>query len=901
MRATNGSAGRGWSALVLILASSTLATATYATKIVPGRRAATTWYVDDDTCPEVGDGSVASPFCSIQDGIDAASNGDEVVVAPGTYVHFGDLRGKEIVLHSSGGRDVTMIEAGASCTSGETAATIIDGFTFANIYQAMQVSSSSPTIRNCAFVNLGGDGVQGAGISLTDSSSVISDCEFIGNRSERAYYDGGFSGGGTISGAGGYSGGRGAGIYSSASNAVVERCEFRDNYVTGPAENRGAAIFASGAITVTDCVFESNCGEFGGATYGVSVDRCRFLNNMAHYGGAMYGGSVLDSEFVGNAATEGGAYYGSLGTDLRSSVFRQNKASTGGAVYHAGTDVGTVSGCRFLGNSASGSGGAIFMRQGALPLEVVNSSFVGNTAREGSVAYVDRNSSIIINSTLVANEAVQSGGAFDGQLASIDVINSILWANQPARAVSYADVSYSIVDAAYSGTGVISADPMFLRMPDPKANGWDGVDDDYGELLLLTSSPAIDAGSNSAVPNDVTEDLGGFPRFADIQSVPDTGEGTAPIVDMGAYEAGVCNITGSADCNGNGIWDECEPDTDCNMNGIPDICDLAAGSSEDCDGDLVPDECEPGGTEDCTNNGVSDVCDLFNGTAFDCNENGVPDSCDIASGTSLDDNSDGLPDECCVPPAAPLAELQPIAKNRYLTMRPDPSWAGRQIALRVNPLELPGLEYYEYVPLWVGPLGDYPDENAAHPGQTFRVARLQCDPYYHDWSGESEFQVTGAEIIPWGRYKVQAVEAGCNLSFASSYSDPLAFTNAKFGDIVEPFDGEGSTQPDFGDVTALIDKFLAAPTSPPKARAQLQPSVIRPSRPVDFGDIYVVLQAFLGARYVDTRTGYDGRPEGCTCPSAVTCGATACISNGSCSGGVCLDGFCTDACGRCTP
>ncbi|MEW6747188.1 MAG: hypothetical protein AB1486_31015 [Planctomycetota bacterium] len=44
----------------------------------------TTWYVDDDTCPSVGSGTAADPFCSLQDAIDAALDGDSVLVMPGT-------------------------------------------------------------------------------------------------------------------------------------------------------------------------------------------------------------------------------------------------------------------------------------------------------------------------------------------------------------------------------------------------------------------------------------------------------------------------------------------------------------------------------------------------------------------------------------------------------------------------------------------------------------------------------------------------------------------------------------------------------------------------------------------------------------------------------------------------
>jgi hypothetical protein len=49
---------------------------------------------------------------------------------------------------------------------------------------------------------------------------------------------------------------------------------------------------------------------------------------------------------------------------------------------------------------------------------------------------------------------------------------------------------------------------------------------------------------------------------------------------------------------------------------------------------------------DCNRNGILDECDISDGTSKDCNHNGIPDECDIANGTSLDANHDGVPDEC---------------------------------------------------------------------------------------------------------------------------------------------------------------------------------------------------------------------------------------------------------------
>ena len=66
--------------------------------------AQTVWHVDDD-CTPPGAGAKADPFCTIQMGVDAASDGDTVIVAPGTYIGDGNrdisLFGKSITVGSS--------------------------------------------------------------------------------------------------------------------------------------------------------------------------------------------------------------------------------------------------------------------------------------------------------------------------------------------------------------------------------------------------------------------------------------------------------------------------------------------------------------------------------------------------------------------------------------------------------------------------------------------------------------------------------------------------------------------------------------------------------------------------------------------------------------------------------
>ena len=66
---------------------------------------ATTWTVDDDG---------KADFDNIQAAVDAASDGDEIIVMPGTYTSTADevvdMLGKAVWLHSSAGAELTIID-----------------------------------------------------------------------------------------------------------------------------------------------------------------------------------------------------------------------------------------------------------------------------------------------------------------------------------------------------------------------------------------------------------------------------------------------------------------------------------------------------------------------------------------------------------------------------------------------------------------------------------------------------------------------------------------------------------------------------------------------------------------------------------------------------------------------
>jgi hypothetical protein len=104
---------------------------------------------------------------TIQAAIDVAADGDEIEVAPGTYLEAIDFGGKAVRLYSSGGPAVTTIDASGlhssvvTCRSGEGSTTIIEGFTVTGGTGTsiggytngggMLNEYTSPTVTNCIF------------------------------------------------------------------------------------------------------------------------------------------------------------------------------------------------------------------------------------------------------------------------------------------------------------------------------------------------------------------------------------------------------------------------------------------------------------------------------------------------------------------------------------------------------------------------------------------------------------------------------------------------------------------------------------------------------------------------------------------------------------------------------
>ena len=139
---------------------------------------------------------VPADALNIKTAINSADSGDTVLVADGVYTGDGnrdiDFGGKSVVVMSETGPLATIIDCGGSEEAPHRAFTlinredgaVIDGFTIRGAYatqgSAINLKSSSPTIRNCVFVNSVAT-VSGGTIRCKSASPKLINCTIVGS------------------------------------------------------------------------------------------------------------------------------------------------------------------------------------------------------------------------------------------------------------------------------------------------------------------------------------------------------------------------------------------------------------------------------------------------------------------------------------------------------------------------------------------------------------------------------------------------------------------------------------------------------------------------------------------------------------------------------------------------
>jgi predicted outer membrane repeat protein len=252
---------------------------------------------------------------TIQAGIDAATTGDTVLVANGTYTGEGNrdisFNGKSILVQSESGWETCVIDCGGSALENhrgftfqtmETSAAVLTGFTIQNGYYdtsgggLLCDQSACPLITQCMIRN--NTAGSGGGIMCTNNASpTFRECIFEHNTALTS----------------------GGGMVLAYSDSLIDACVFA--YNTGM--NCGGVLISYHSTPLfTQCTFTGNTTEGEGGALTISYNtqpqifNCKFQENIAErMGGAIYfayrvepvvGGSEEHGcEFSGNFAASG--------------------------------------------------------------------------------------------------------------------------------------------------------------------------------------------------------------------------------------------------------------------------------------------------------------------------------------------------------------------------------------------------------------------------------------------------------------------------------------------------------------------------------------------------------------------------------------------------------------------
>ena len=428
--------------------------------------------------------NVPSDYSTIQAAIDAASSGDTVSVAAGTYVESITMKdgvaligtGADVcTIDGDGDNDNINYDSVVTC-SGCSAGTRLEGFTITNDYSnfgGMYNYNSSVEIESCIFES--NTGVYGGGMCNWGSSLTISNCTFNSNTSDY-----------------------GGGIYNYGVTAQVNNCTFTSNFSVG----NGAAVYNSSNLPTTSyvyltgCTFIENASQYSNdyviysaLSSTLTLTNCTLYKNLpkaiyynyidgggnsfdetiyvdddepAHYDviqdaidASVNGDTIVvmpgryyenlnmsgkaitlqssdptDSKVIvstildGNAADSVITCTSGEGADtiITGFVITNGKANRGGGMCNDNSDP-TITNCTFSGNTGNYAGGGMCNSHYSSPT-VTNCTFRGNTTPYLGGGICNNDSSPIISScTFSGNTADEGGGMFNNIAASPTISN----------------------------------------------------------------------------------------------------------------------------------------------------------------------------------------------------------------------------------------------------------------------------------------------------------------------------------------------------------------------------------------------------------------------------------------------------------------------------------------------
>jgi parallel beta-helix repeat protein len=304
----------------------------------------------------------ATAATNIQNAVNAAGAGDEILVTNGTYAPV--TVNTPLTLQSVNGPGVTVIQGGGGvrCLYLTNNAVMV-GFTLTN-----------------GSVSYGGNG---GGVYCESTNAVLTNCVLTGNSAE---YGGGAYGG------------------------TLNNCTLAGNSANGYPSDTNPFQYYPGvgggayACTLNNCTLTGNsASDEGGGAADSTLNNCTLTGNSAGAGGGagecMLNNCTLSGNSVsGGRGVTGGCGGGVIDSTLNNCTLTDNTAQwDGGGAWSC-----TLNNCTLTGNSADGVGG------GACGGTLNNCTLTGNSARQGGGAY-----SCTLNNCIVYFNSDPNGGNYD--------------------------------------------------------------------------------------------------------------------------------------------------------------------------------------------------------------------------------------------------------------------------------------------------------------------------------------------------------------------------------------------------------------------------------------------------------------------------------------------------------
>lgn len=462
--------------------------------------------------------AVPGDYPTIQAAVDAAVDGDTILIADGVYPENLDFLGKAVTVasHFLLNRnpqhiDATIIDGGSPPAGGPGSTVCFQsGEDTASVLAGLTVTGGSGTlIRETPTPVRAGGGV----LFTNGSGGKLDHCRITANT--------------IISTGTGLGAGVASGPAGHQATIVVDNCTVSGNRVTATEWAEGGGMSLTGNVIIRDSRISDNtvASEFNSAVGGGIRILCD-VNTTPLTWARITGTDITRNTAVSTMADAfgGGLNCSGSGLELTTSTITNNFLSGGTRCYGAGIFVGgfAMPNTRLIANlvsrngvtSGQGFGGGICLWNtcghiaanvvscnsatngaGLMTLnsqaEVVNSALVGNIAAgRGGGIYLDGGWIHLINGNLCSNTALSyGGGIFATGGATLRILNAIIWTNLAANGYQIYDsnsatgVAYSNVEGGWPGTGNIDLPPQL----------------DADGCHLPEGSPCIDCGVMSSV------------------------------------------------------------------------------------------------------------------------------------------------------------------------------------------------------------------------------------------------------------------------------------------------------------------------------------------------------------------------------------------------------------------